>query len=83
MDQPIPMSSTTEELPEVAEGDILQIDPAYRPDFFGGCLAIVLETLDWQALCLVPELQGSSVYIKIPLRHVRQTGGKIQWTLGR
>lgn len=66
----------------IALGDIVQVDPDYRPEMFGGALVIVTDLRGWGIIGYVAELQmqrNGIVYVRVPFEHCHHTGGKIKW----
>ena len=62
-------------------GSIVQIDPEYNAQIYGGCLLIVTSTTAWAVYGYVQlaGLGGRLVYLSYPWEQVEPTGGKAAW----
>jgi hypothetical protein len=64
-------------------GEVMQLDPAYQPDVFGGAFFVVTEPKPWGAQGYCHALKGRSIAYIRPTFKDMEPIGKAVWTIGR
>jgi len=67
---------------ELKPGEVLQLDPAYQPDVFGGAFFVVTEPKPWGAQGYCHALKGRSVAYIRPKFEDMWPIGKAVWQIG-
>lgn len=76
------MNSIAELYEELEPGMIIQIDPAYAFDKFGGCLMAIQEVKSWGVLAYLIDWGANvsgPIFVRVPFGKFERTGGKVHW----